>query len=73
MANKATFKVVVKDGDTDYNYDSKTQKYESKKVDYIYETDSLADALREFCDYASNEYNEEKVSLILLPAKNKKK
>lgn len=73
MAKEASFKIVVKDGDQKYNYDSKTGQYKYKTVDYVYEASNLGDALREFLDYVNDDYNEDKVTLTLIPANKKEK
>lgn len=70
---KATFKVVVKDGDQKYDLNPKTGAYDYKTVDYVYEASSLGDALREFLDYVNDDFNEDKVSLTFVPAKKNKK
>lgn len=69
VSKAATFKVVVKNGDQKYSY--KTNQY--KTTDYVYESNSLGDALREFLDYVNDEYNEDKVSLTIVPTKKDKK
>src|ERR1044071_3478012 len=69
MAKETKFKVVIKDGDTKYNYNGKTGVYDTKTTDYVYEARDLADALGEFLSYANDDYSEDKVSLVLMPAK----
>ncbi len=64
----ASFKVSVKDGDTQYKL-NKTGQYESKVIDYVVEHDNLGDALLAFLEYATDPYNEDKVTLSLTPAK----
>jgi hypothetical protein len=73
MANEASFKVVVKNGDQEYLYDKKSATYKYKTTDYVYEASGLGDALREFLDYVNDEFNEDKVSLTVIPAKKKGK
>lgn len=67
-----TYKLVVKDGDTRYDIDKKTGQYASKVVDYVATYDDLGDALLGFLEYATDSYNEEKVTLTLTPKKSKK-
>lgn len=68
-----TYKVVVKNGDSTYNYDEKTGTYKYKTVDYVVESGNLADALLAFLEYATDDYNEDKVTLTLVPSKKKGK
>lgn len=72
MADKATFKIVVKDGDTEYKL-NKSGQYVSKVIDYVSEFSDLAGALVEFLQYVEDSYNEDKVSLVFVPAKKGKK
>lgn len=66
----ATYKLIVKDGDTKYSTD-KNGNYETKTVDYVQEFDTFAEALELFLGYVLDDYNEDKVSLTLVPAKKK--
>lgn len=68
-----SFKVSVKNGDQKYILDKATGNYKFKTVDYVYETQSLGEALREFLDYVNDSYNSDKVTLTLLSAKKKDK
>lgn len=71
MAKAASFKVVVKDGHTEYKFDVKSGTNKSKTVDYVEEFTDFASALSEFLIYVTDEYNEDKVSLTFVPAKKK--
>lgn len=66
MAKADKFKVVVKDGDTKYDFDAKSGTYKSKTTDYVTEFDSLAPALEEFLSFVSDAYAEDKVSLVFV-------
>ena len=67
-----TYKTVVKDGDSSYEYDSKTGDYAYKTKDYVIESGDLAEALLAFLEYANDEYDDSKVTLTVSPVKNKK-
>ncbi len=70
-----SFKLVVKDGETDYKYNTKTGGYESKPVDSVNTFEHLAEALAEFL-YSIEDYGtptEDKVSLSYIPEKKGKK
>lgn len=71
MAKVSSFKVSVKDGRTEYKYNSKTGANEAKTVDYVEEFPDFASALSEFLIYVTDEYNEDKVSLTFVPGKKK--
>lgn len=72
MADKAKFKVVVKDGSSYTKYNSATSRYDEIHEDYIYEANNFVDALYEFMTYVSDDYTEDKVQLVFIPAKYKK-
>lgn len=69
--NKPGFKLVVKDGDSTYNYNSKTGGYEYKTTDYVVESDDLGDILLQFLEYVTDNYNEDTVTLKYVPKKEK--
>lgn len=69
MAGK--FKLVIKDGDSKYNYD-KHGNYTSKVIDLVQEFDTLDEALMEFLMTVTDEYAENKVSLVFTRSKAKK-
>ena len=67
-----TFKLVEKNGTTDYKYNEKKGTYDSKVIDSVQEFDTLPEALAEFLYIVSDEYNENKVKLEFVPKKAKK-
>lgn len=69
--DKALYKVVIKDGDYRTEWNSKTNRYDSKTTDYVQEFSDAAAALFAFLEYATDDYNENKISLIYTPAKKK--
>lgn len=73
MAVEGTFKLVIKDGTSDYKYNAKTGTYTSKVVDSVHEFDTLAEGLSEFLWTVNDEYNDHKVSLTFVPSKKKGK
>lgn len=71
MADK--FKLVVKNGRTEYKYDAKTGYNKSKTVDLVEEFDTFAQALEEFMYNMNDEYGENQVSLVFVRSKKGKK
>lgn len=65
--------VKVKDGDSSFDWDAKTNGYVSKTKDYVRECETFEDALQEFLSWTSDEYVENQVSLTFKPKKVKKK
>jgi hypothetical protein len=72
MAVKATWKLVVKDGDTVGKYNS-AGGWSSKTIDYVEDHDNLAGALQSFLQWIDDYGGETdgKVSLVYVPAKKK--
>ena len=71
--SKAKFKVVVKNGDYKYEINKKTGQYDSKMVDLETDYDDLGEALAEFLSYATDNYNENALTLTCKPRKQKDK
>lgn len=69
MAKDAKFRVIVKNGDTEWGKNKKTGAYESKDVDSVTDWDDLASALNEFLMFITDSYNEDKITLVYVPAK----
>lgn len=63
MAKADSYKVIVKNGDTEYVAD-KRGAYSTKTVDYVSEHDNFAAALAEFLEFIGDTYQEDKVSLV---------
>ena len=69
------FKVVIKNGDVDYQYNQKTGQYDSKKVDSVTEYKTLPEALAEYL-YSIEDYGQpgqNKASLVYVPENKGKK
>lgn len=73
MADK--FVLTVKNGSSDYKYNSKTGSYDSKTTDRVEEFSTLAEALSEWLYIVNDQYdhNRNKVTLTFVPAKKNKK
>lgn len=69
MAKADSYKVIVKNGDTEYVAD-KHGAYSTKTVDYVIEFDNFTAALAEFLEFIGDTYQEDKVSLVYKKAKN---
>lgn len=71
MAKKSedSYKLVVKNGNTDYKFNKKTGNYDTKTVDQVEEFSNLADALAEFLFYVADEYGTRKATLTYVPGK----
>lgn len=67
--NNMAFKLVIKNGDTQYDF----KKSRTKEVDRVEEFDDLATALSEFLYIVTDEYSEDKVSLVFKRPKSTKK
>lgn len=67
-----TFKLVIKDGQSDYKWDAKKNLYTNVLRDSVEEFDNIADALAEFLYTVTDNYTNRKASLIFVPAKDKK-
>lgn len=70
MSKKAKFQIRVKDGDSKYTL-NKSGQYEYKTVDYVNDYDNLADALLTLLEYVTDDYTDQKVTLIFTPGKRK--
>lgn len=64
MAKTDTYRVIVKNGDSKYVPDKKSGRYESKVVDYVVDFEGFAEALAEFITFVTDDYAEQKVSLV---------
>lgn len=71
--NKMSFKLVVKDGETEYKFDSKLGYNKAKNVDRVEEYETLTDALVEFLIVVQDNYDSDKVSLTFKRPKKDKK
>lgn len=71
--NKMAYKVVIKDGGTDWKFNAKKGTSEYVTIDDVLMFDSLADAMVEFLTIVSDDYNESKVTLSFTPKKGKGK
>lgn len=69
MAKADSYKVVVKNGDTEF-VPNKHGIHFSKTIDYVSEHDNFAGALAEFLEFIGDTYQEDKVSLVYKKAKN---
>ena len=69
MADK--FKIIVKDGDTEYKWNKKLGYNAPKTTDRIEEFDTFARALEEFMYCVNDEYSGNKVSLVFTRSKKK--
>lgn len=70
-----SFRMVVKNGDVNYEFNSKTGSYDTEPIDVVTEYATLSEALAEFL-YAVEDYgqaSEKKVVLTYLPSKKKGK
>lgn len=70
---KVTYKLTVKDGDSSYRYNEKTGQYDFKTIDFVEEYDNLGLAIRDFLDWATDDYLENKVTLTITPKGKEKK